>query len=227
MPAVVDHDERRDLIAQVTKEIISESGIKGVTIRNVARRAGFSATIISHYFRDKQHMLVFAYESVLRDADERARHVLDAGGDLMACFEVLLPFGKANLTDWQAWFGFWGTVTADPALVAVRLEGLEETQRMFRHILECAKATGELPANLDTAFHANRLQMMFNGLASLVLMSPESWPHDAQRDVLARQIDLMRKMPTARVALDEAGAPPRRHAPRRAQAVTDASGTSS
>lgn len=195
MPAVVDHDERRKLIANVTKEIISEAGMAGVTIRNVARRAGFSSTIISHYFRDKQHMLVFAYESVLKNADARVRQVLKRGGDMLSCFDVLLPVGRSNLIDWQAWFGFWGTVTADPLLMEVRLAGLEQTQSLFRLILDRARDAGELPENVDTAFHASRLQMMFNGLSSLVIMNPPDWPVKAQREVLVWQIGLIKLMP--------------------------------
>lgn len=195
MPAIVDHDERRELIANVTKEIIAEAGMKGVTIRNVARRAGFSSTIISHYFHDKQHMLVYAYETVLKNADARVQKVIEQGGDMMSCLEVLLPINKANLMDWQAWFGFWGTVTADPDLLELRQAGLEKTQSRFRLILERAKEAGELPADLDVAFHASKLQMLFNGLASLVLMNPSDWPVKAQKEVLSWHLDLIKLKP--------------------------------
>lgn len=207
MPAIVDHDERRDLIAQVTKEIIAEAGMKGVTIRNVARRAGFSSTIISHYFHDKQHMLVFAYESVLKNADARVQKVIEKGGDMMSCLEVLLPTNKANLMDWQAWFGFWGTVTADPDLLNLRQAGLEKTQSRFRMILDRAKEAGELPADLDLAFHASKLQMLFNGLASLVLMNPADWPVKAQKEVLSWHIDLIKLKPMTTSAAAETAKP--------------------
>ncbi|MDA0338566.1 MAG: TetR family transcriptional regulator [Proteobacteria bacterium] len=64
MPIVVDHDERRDFIAKVVKQVVAEHGMDAVTIRNVAREAGFKSALISHYFKDKQEMLIFTLESI-------------------------------------------------------------------------------------------------------------------------------------------------------------------
>ncbi len=195
MPLVVDHEERRDQIADVVKTIVAESGMKAVTIRNVAREAGFSSTIVSHYFRDKRELLMYAYSSVQKIAEERVHEIFNSGGSLMDCINVVLPNDKVNLRDWQAWFGFWGRVTADPELSAVRLDGIERTQALFRWLLENAKQRGELPAEVDVAFHATRLQMMLNGLASFVIMKPDAWSPDRQRDVILWQIELMKTMP--------------------------------
>ena len=41
MPIVVDHDERRHYIARVVERVIAKQGMDAVTIRNVAREAGF------------------------------------------------------------------------------------------------------------------------------------------------------------------------------------------
>ena len=61
MPAVISHSKRRDEIAKVVKRIIAESGMESVTVRNVAREAGFSSTIVGHYFKDKRDLLAFTY----------------------------------------------------------------------------------------------------------------------------------------------------------------------
>lgn len=209
MPLVVDHEERRNQIADVVKRIVAESGMKAVTIRNVAREAGFSSTIVSHYFRDKRELLIYAYSSVQKIAEDRVRDIFNAGGSLMDCLNVVLPNDKVNLRDWQAWFGFWGRVTADPELSAVRLDGINRTQALLRWLLDNAKARGELPAELDVNFHATRLQMMLNGLASFVIMKPNAWPPSAQRDVILWQLELMKTMPRAEISPVKAAGRPR------------------
>lgn len=195
MPLIVDHDERRALIADVVKEMIADTGIDSVTVRAVARKAGYSSTIVSHYFRDKQHLLISAFESVLSEAPERVHVRMAAGAGLLECLEELLPNTPANLRDWQAWFGFWGKVTHDPELAAERLAGIEETQKMLRDILRHGIARGELPEDLDVPFHSNRIQILLNGLVSMVIMKPEAWPPQVQREAVLWQIDLMRKHP--------------------------------
>ena len=195
MPLIVDHDERRAVIANVVKEMIAETGIESVTVRAVARKAGYSSTILSHYFRDKQHLLISAFGSVLSETPIRVQAAMDAGGSRMDCLEELLPNTPANLRDWQAWFGFWGKVTHDPELAAERLAGLEETQKTLTGILNHAINRGELPADLDIPFHSNRIQIFLNGLVSMVIMKPAAWSPDEQRAALLWQIGLMRKHP--------------------------------
>jgi TetR/AcrR family transcriptional regulator, transcriptional repressor of bet genes len=194
MPAIVSHDKRRSLIATVVKRIVADSGMEAVTVRNVAREAGFSSTIVSHYFRNKRDLLTFTYGSIRTRAVHMIDDAFNRNADVLECFETLLPINKENLADWQAWFGFWGMTTSDPDLAAERDATMEATNQLLQRILKHAKKCGELPADLDTAVHARRLQMFINGLASFVVMSPTTWSPDKQRAALSAEIDTMRSM---------------------------------
>jgi len=195
MPAIVSHAKRRSLIATVVKRIVAESGMESVTVRNVAREAGFSSTIVSHYFRNKHDLLTFTYGSIRTRAIEMIEEAFHRDADVLVCFETLLPINDENLADWQAWFGFWGKTTSDPGLAAERVANVEATNELFQRILRHAKKRGELPEHLDTVVHAKRIQMFINGLASFVVMQPKAWPPAAQRAVLAAEIGTMKNMP--------------------------------
>lgn len=194
MPAIVSHGKRRTLIATVVKRIVAESGMEAVTVRNVAREAGFSSTIVSHYFRNKHDLLTFTYGSIRTRAVQMIEEAFHRNAGVLECFETLLPINDDNLADWQAWFGFWGKTTSDPGLAAERVANVEATNELFQRILKHAKRRGELPENLDTSVHANRIQMFINGLSSFVVMNPAGWPPAAQRAVLAAEINMMKTM---------------------------------
>ncbi len=194
MPLIVDHDERRILIATVVKRMVAVAGMEAVTVRNVAREAGFSSTIVSHYFRDKRDLMAFTYATIRSRAIEMIEEAFHADADLQTCFEKLLPINAANLADWQAWFGFWGKATADADLAAERAAGTEDTQNLFLRILDRAQKRGELPDHLDLEFHAYRIQMFVNGLASFVVMQPKAWPPAKQRAMLATELDVMKNV---------------------------------
>lgn len=194
MPAIVSHEKRRSLIATVVKRIVADYGMEAVTVRNVAREAGFSSTIVSHYFRNKHDLLTFTYGSIRTRAVQMVDDAFLRDADVLDCFETLLPINEANLADWQAWFGFWGKTTSDPSLNAERLANVEATNQLFQRILKHAKQRGELPRDLNTAVHANRIQMFINGLASFVVMNPAAWPPAAQRAALAVELDAMKVM---------------------------------
>lgn len=204
MPAIVSHAKRRALIAAVVKRIVAESGMESVTVRNVAREAGFSSTIVSHYFRNKQDLLHFTYGSIRKHAKEMIEEAFQRDADVLTCFETLLPINEDNLTDWQAWFGFWGKTRSDSDLATECIANVEATNKLFRRILKRAKKRGELPEHLDATVHAKRMQMFINGLSSIVVMNPSEWPPAAQRAMLAAEIDTM-KMVRAKPAKRRAG----------------------
>ena len=199
MPAVISHSERRDQIAKVVKHIIAESGMDAVTVRNVAREAGFSSTIVGHYFKDKRDLLVHTYRSLRTHGIELVDKAFGEDMTVLECFETLLPTNPENLSDWQVWFGFWGKAIADPDLGAERLAAIEATNELFQRILQRGIQREELPKHLDVVEHAIRIQVFINGLSSFVVTQPSAWPPEAQRAMLATEIDMMksiRKKPT-------------------------------
>ena len=53
MPKIVDHDERRDLIARAACEVISRVPLDRITLREIANAAGWTTGAVTHYFADK------------------------------------------------------------------------------------------------------------------------------------------------------------------------------
>ncbi|HEY5429558.1 MAG TPA: TetR family transcriptional regulator C-terminal domain-containing protein [Solirubrobacteraceae bacterium] len=67
MPKDVDHDERREKLAESVWRVVARDGIEGATVRGIARETGWSPGSLAHYFADKDDIL----ESALRIAYER------------------------------------------------------------------------------------------------------------------------------------------------------------
>ena len=57
MPKIVDHDERRRMIAAAVTDIAATEGLGDVSFRTVADRAGVSVSLVQHYFGDKANLL--------------------------------------------------------------------------------------------------------------------------------------------------------------------------
>ena len=67
MPKDVDHDARREELAESVWRVVARDGLERATIRVIAQETGWSAGSLAHYFVDKDDML----ESALRIAYER------------------------------------------------------------------------------------------------------------------------------------------------------------
>src|SRR3712207_14978 len=80
MPRAVDHEERREEIADAVWRVIEREGLEGASLRDIAREAGHTTGVISHYFRDKRELLAFAFQLVVeRSAARIARAIREDG----------------------------------------------------------------------------------------------------------------------------------------------------
>ncbi|MFF4365040.1 TetR/AcrR family transcriptional regulator [Streptomyces sp. NPDC001594] len=73
MPRQVDHEERRRLIAGAVCGLADESGLEGVTLRDVAGRAGVSMGAVQRCFRTRDEMLLFTLGHIGERIGERVR----------------------------------------------------------------------------------------------------------------------------------------------------------
>ncbi|WP_336651804.1 MULTISPECIES: TetR/AcrR family transcriptional regulator [unclassified Leucobacter] len=81
MPKIIDHDQRRKEIVDVTWQLIVEGGIEAATMREIASRAGFANGALKHYFSGKDAIIEGAYErSLSRIQGRLAAHVAGKRG---------------------------------------------------------------------------------------------------------------------------------------------------
>jgi AcrR family transcriptional regulator len=183
VPRVVDHTARRRHVAQCASRLIAEGGTEAATVREVARAAGSSTTIVSHYFRDKRELLEFTYQEAAAEARGRAHAVLAADPrDVHGVVETLLPLDGERLDYWRVNTAFWGLAVGDHALAAeqrARVDGA-------RDLLIAALAERGAPA---PEVAAEELLALVIGIAVQAVFDPGRWPAERQR-ALVRSIGL-------------------------------------
>jgi len=130
MPLIVDHDARRREVGAIAARLIATSGLEGVTVRDVARIAGFSTAVVSHYFDNKRALLLFVYRMALMDSVARVQRRRDTGAGLQKCLEALLPLDRNRRDRWKIWFTFWGMAMEDAAFLAEQQQRGREARRI-------------------------------------------------------------------------------------------------
>src|SRR5690606_41716840 len=73
MPKVVDHDARRQELAEATWRLIRREGLEAVSVRKVAREAGVSPGSLRHYFTSQSELLAYALRMVGERIEQRIR----------------------------------------------------------------------------------------------------------------------------------------------------------
>jgi len=62
----VDHAQRREIFAAAALRVIMRDGIAGLTVRAVAKEAGFTTGALTHYFHSKDQLLIEARPACCR-----------------------------------------------------------------------------------------------------------------------------------------------------------------
>jgi AcrR family transcriptional regulator len=179
MPKQVDHESRRRRIAQAVLLLTDERGIEGVTLRDVATRAGVSMGAVQRCFRSKDEMLRFALGHVGEQIIERVRArpggtpARSAATDLGHAAAEIALLREEHRAEARVWLAF-------VAQAAVH-RGLADTLRSSYTALEdflarlVTEVAGAGPADgggdaLEPRREARALLALADGLTSHVLI---------------------------------------------------------
>ncbi|ENO87282.1 TetR/AcrR family transcriptional regulator [Thauera linaloolentis] len=192
MPAIVDHESRRAHVARIAADIIARTGLEALTMRQIAAEAGFSTAIVTHYFANKQELMLHTYRSAALNAQDRVAAALsEAPGDLLACIEALLPCDEPSRQDWKVYLAFWRLAALDPDFAAEQASQAIKARAILRRVL-LARAESGLPLpRQDVDQLAQHLLVLLIGTAVLAVFDPATWSREALRDYFIRELGAM------------------------------------
>ncbi|MEV8533724.1 TetR/AcrR family transcriptional regulator [Streptomyces sp. NPDC051211] len=187
MPRQVDHEGRRHLIAEAVCRLADESGLEGVTLRDVAARAEVSMGAVQRCFRTKEEMLVFALGHISERISARVRaRVLgspaqSAGTALGHAATEIALLREEHRAEARVWLAFVAQAAVTPALAATLKANYGGLQEAFTRLIAEA-CEGATPGTCDASHEARTLLALADGLTTHVLIGHLT-PQEAE-DVL-------------------------------------------
>ncbi|MGP4021626.1 TetR/AcrR family transcriptional regulator [Saccharopolyspora sp. 5N708] len=188
MPKRVDHDERRQQIAEAVWRIAVERGLAAASLREVAAEAGISMRLVQYYFDTKQRMLRFALELAGQRFGDQIEQRIRATGPSREPREVarghllgLLPLDAESRTLAVISHAFFNAAMVDERIASV--------VRWYPPIIENAIAEQIRAARpeVDAMHEAEILTSVVRGLIGSVLIG-ERTPQQAVA-LVDRQLD--------------------------------------
>jgi len=188
MPKKIDHEARRRDIAEAAVQVIGEQGIDNARLIDVARAAGATTGAITHYFDDKNALLLAALDHVA----QRILHELHAAptqspisvDNLIARACTVLPIHEEGMRDWRVWLCFFSRAIADPALARINKAYYEEFRDGLGAAIERLQRAGKLEPALDPHITADSMLAAIDGIGVRATLEPEEWPAERQKSQL-------------------------------------------
>ena len=129
--------QRKEALIEATLSLIAEQGVRGATVRAIARRAEVTQGLIRHYFSTKEDLITAAYEhhmsqmTNLTAAPSAVAHA-SCRARLAAFVEAGLKPPVVDPRSVSLWAGFLNKVREDARMHAIH----EQTYHDFRDRLE-------------------------------------------------------------------------------------------
>src|SRR6266481_3424112 len=121
-------EARRVQLVEVTIDSLAEVGYVGTTLAEIARRAGVSPGLVSHYFGDKDGLLEAAFRTLARTLAVRVRARLAQARTPRARVQAVIDTNLApeefDQRTGTAWLAFWGQV--------LHVRGLKRVQTAYQ-----------------------------------------------------------------------------------------------
>ena len=177
MPKIVDHQQRREILAEVAAITIANIGLENTTIREIARQSGYSKGIIEHYFDSKEDLIASALAWINRRYQLRVAQKIGQRQGLAALrirLEETLPLCEQSIQEWKVRLRFWSLAAIDTHFQEVHSTRWQAARDAFSGDLQRARELGEVSDNLQPVDATDRILFFTSGISAAALHSPGS-----------------------------------------------------
>jgi AcrR family transcriptional regulator len=191
MPRLIDHNERRERLAEATWRVILRDGVGGASVRRVAAEAGQSAGSLRHLFSTQSELLVYALQLVVDRASARIAALPQQESSVSTVEEValeLLPLDRERRAEMEIYVALFAAANANDGLRAPREAAHKAVRGLCRWLIEQLDDGGVLAPEADRELEVMRLHALIDGLAAHVIYEPADADPGWARDALIRHI---------------------------------------
>lgn len=192
MPRLVDHEERRRTIIEITWRLIAEHGIDNASMRDIARECGYAAPgVLTHYFPNKDALLLASYQLICDNTNERIAASTAGRRGITAlralCLEII-PADPLTIVEARVAVAFWQRAQTEAPLRRVGREALAHWRAAIMACLAEAEIDGECAPLADPDAIAEELLNTMMGLHITSMLDPGTVSGSRQRWLIERAV---------------------------------------
>jgi AcrR family transcriptional regulator len=194
MPKIVDYDSKREEVAEATWRVIAKRGIDNTTIREIAKEAQCSTGVITHYYRDKKELLLYALRlarvRLARRVERKMVGAVDRETIRGVVFESL-PLDTEGRLGMQIWLSFWGRAVSDPSMLEEQKLRYSESRRFMTDLLLEAQRNGVIRPDIDALAEADSITAMGDGVGIQATLEPSRFPPERQMAIMDKYLSTL------------------------------------
>ncbi|MEO1210841.1 MAG: TetR/AcrR family transcriptional regulator [Cyanobacteria bacterium J06638_20] len=195
----MSQQERRLEVSEAAWHVIVREGLDRTSMRAIAQEMGCTTGVVTHYFRNKQELILFALHQVaekLQTFMEKATQSVSGIERLVAMLSAFLPIDAERQEILRVWLAFLGYAVGRENLLTEHQHSAAQLRDMLVQELQQLQAEQLLRQDLDPSVEANALLAFVNGVSLDWLIQADRLTAEQQQWVLQQYVsDRLAKKP--------------------------------
>lgn len=184
-------NDRRLEVTQAAWQVIVREGLDRTSTRAIAKELGSSTGVVTHYFRDKDELMLFALERVFENLHRDLKASVEGYQGIKRLEQMILaalPLEPNSLDGWQVWVAFLGYAIGREKLMQEHQKRYELLRQIIYRELADLQAAKLIEDDLDLNLEAKALIALVDGIGTGVVINPQQFDRDRQRYLIQRHI---------------------------------------
>ncbi len=186
------HADRKVEVADAAWRVIVEQGLDRATMRAIARELNCTTGVVTHYFQNKQELILFALHQVTDRLQAIMERQLTAAAGLdriVAVLSAFLPLDQERKEILRVWVAFLGYAVGRNELMQRHQESAGRLRQLLVTELEALREQGKIAQSCCPETEANVLLALANGLSLDSVLQSERLSADHQLLAIRRQLE--------------------------------------
>ncbi len=184
-------DRRIEVSAAAWKVIVRE-GLDRASMRAIARELDCTTGVVTHYFRDKQELILFALDRVTEKLKQAMEEVAEQPVSVDRLIKMLcafLPLDDKRQEILKVWVAFLGYAVGRESLMLEHQTSAGELREVIMQELKTLQSKNQIRQDIDAGVEANSLLALVNGIALDSLIQKNCLNPKQQKMVIRRYFD--------------------------------------
>jgi AcrR family transcriptional regulator len=175
-------------IAGVVYDLIAESGIEKVTMRQVAEAARVSLGTITYHFSTKQNLITAALELGYELPDDWDQY---KGSPAAQLRRIALSYAQQSSSNrwWRFWVNYVAMSTRDDEIRTTQEQRFDKQRRFWIKLVEEGKRVGEIRPETPVEETVDRMLVEVHGHIVLQMLKSSAKMRASARDAINKMVD--------------------------------------
>ncbi len=187
----MSHQDRRLEVSEAAWRVIVREGLDRASMRAIAQEMNCTTGVVTHYFRNKQELILFALHQVTERLQVMMQEAVEnvSGVERLAAMLLsFLPLDQERQEILRVWVAFLGYAVGRDGLMVEHQQSAAALRAVIIQELQVLQSAGLLRADLVPQVEANALLALVNGMGIDSLIQSEHLNSQQQERVIKQYI---------------------------------------